>query len=79
VSAAFKRNIETSDDPEATLAATHDEYRAMNSPVRSARIFNFDELIDPRETRPRIVRALRRARHRQEQTTGPWQHFGLFP
>jgi acetyl-CoA carboxylase carboxyltransferase component len=79
VSAAFKRDLASSDDPEAMLAATHDEYRAMNSPVQAARIFNFDELIDPRQTRPRIVRALRRARRRQEQTTGPWQHFGIFP
>jgi acetyl-CoA carboxylase carboxyltransferase component len=79
VSAAFKRQIEESENPEETLAAAHDEYRSMNSPARAARVFNFDELIDPRETRPRIVRALRRARLRQGQTTGPWSHFGIFP
>jgi acetyl-CoA carboxylase carboxyltransferase component len=48
-------------------------------PLTDARVFNFDELIDPRETRPRIVRAQRRARARTCQTVGPWTHTGIFP
>ena len=79
VTAAFKRSIESSDDPDTALAETHAEYRSMGGPTQAARVFNFDELIDPRSTRPRIVRALRRARARQRQATGPWQHFGIFP
>ncbi len=79
VSAAYKRSIDSAEDPDATLNQTQDTYRAMGGPLSSAKVFNFDELIDPRETRPRIVRALRRARARQAQQVGPWQHCGIFP
>jgi acetyl-CoA carboxylase carboxyltransferase component len=35
--------------------------------------------IDPRDTRPRIVHALRRARARRAQSTGPWTYHGIVP
>lgn len=79
VNAAYKRSLEESEDPDALRAETEGAYKAMSGPVGAAKVFNFDELIDPRETRPRIVRALRRARIRQAQNVGPWQHFGIFP
>jgi acetyl-CoA carboxylase carboxyltransferase component len=79
VAAAFKRDLEESADPEALRAAKQQRLRDEGGPFEAARIYNFDELIDPRETRPRIVRALRRARARQEQETGPWMHHGIFP
>ena len=79
VAATFKRSIDESEDPEKALAAEHERQRAQGGPFAAAKVFNFDELIDPRETRPRIVRALRRARARQSQSTGPWMHYGVFP
>jgi acetyl-CoA carboxylase carboxyltransferase component len=79
VAAAYKRSIEEADDPEALRAEIQGDHKALSGPAKAAKVFNFDELIDPRETRPRIVRALRRARVRQEQNVGPWQHFGIFP
>ena len=76
VGAGYKRSIEA--DPEAR-EKLEERFRAFGSPFEAAKVFNFDELIDPRETRPRIVRALRRARERRTQTTGPWQYHGIVP
>jgi acetyl-CoA carboxylase carboxyltransferase component len=56
-----------------------ERFRAFGSPFEAAKVFNFDELIDPRDTRPRIVRALRRARARRAQATGPWTYHGIVP
>jgi acetyl-CoA carboxylase carboxyltransferase component len=79
VAATFQRSIESADDPQAARQAEYDRIRAQGGPLPAARVFNFDELIDPRETRPRLVRAFRRARARQAQRAGPWEHYGIFP
>jgi acetyl-CoA carboxylase carboxyltransferase component len=79
VNAAYKSSIDGALDPEAERALKQGSHLASAGPISDARVFNFDELIDPRETRPRIVRALRRARTRTSQTVGPWHHTGIFP
>jgi len=79
VSAAYKNSIDGAEDPEAERARVRGEHLDASGPLPDARVFNFDELIDPRETRPRIVRALRRSRARTAQQVGPWTHSGIFP
>ena len=80
VDAAFKSKIaESGKDVTEIRAEYENSISADSGPFTAASVFNFDELIDPRETRSRIVRAFRRARRSQERQTGPWQHYGLFP
>jgi acetyl-CoA carboxylase carboxyltransferase component len=79
VNAAYKSSIDGAVDPEAERALHQGDHLESAGPLTDARVFNFDELIDPRETRPRIVRALRRTRARTAQAVGPWTHTGIFP
>jgi len=52
VSAAYRREIEESDDPEAKRAEIEARLDSLASPFRTAEAFNIEEIIDPRETRP---------------------------
>jgi acetyl-CoA carboxylase carboxyltransferase component len=79
VAAAYKTEIAAAENQEDVLRKRYEEVRATAGPFAAARVFNFDELIDPRETRTRIVKAFRRARPRQEESTGPWKLYGVFP
>jgi len=77
VRAGYVTEIRNSEDPAATIAALTERVSATTSNVwRAASVYNFDDIIDPRETRSRIVRLLRRA---PQPTVGPWQHQGIAP
>ena len=54
VSAAYRREIEESDNPEEKLAEIEARLQAMASPFRTAEDTGQD-VIDPRDTRPVIV------------------------
>jgi len=58
VDAAFKRLIENSPDPETTRKQIVEQLERLRSPFPVAENVGFDDLIDPRETRPRLIRAL---------------------
>jgi len=49
--AAYKSEIQGSEDPQATLAEIEQRLRNLSSPVRSAEAFVIEEIIDPRDTR----------------------------
>ncbi|WP_323034945.1 carboxyl transferase domain-containing protein [Pararhodobacter sp.] len=55
VLAAFKREIDESDDPAAARQALEDKYRALTSPFRTAERFGILDIIDPRDTRPLLA------------------------
>lgn len=54
VSAAYRREIDESDDPEAKRAEIEARLDSLASPFRTAEAFNIEEIIDPRETRPML-------------------------
>ncbi|TDJ34306.1 MAG: hypothetical protein E2O61_10965 [Gammaproteobacteria bacterium] len=54
VSAAYRRVIAESDDPQAKQAEIEAKLDALSSPFRTAEAFNIEEIIDPRETRPMV-------------------------
>ena len=54
VSAAYRRIIAESDDPEAKQKEIEEKLEALSSPFKTAEAFNIEELIDPRETRPML-------------------------
>ncbi|HEV7614696.1 MAG TPA: carboxyl transferase domain-containing protein, partial [Solirubrobacterales bacterium] len=69
--------IEASDDPEATREAMLNAVRQQIDPYIAAGNAVIDDIIDPRETRPTIVKALRMARNKQVQK--PKKRHGVMP
>ena len=51
IEAAYRAEIDASDDPKAKLAEIEDRLSALRSPFRTAETFAVDEIIDPRDTR----------------------------
>ena len=54
VSAAYRRIIAESDDPDAKQAEIESRLQALSSPFKTAEAFNIEDIIDPRETRPMV-------------------------
>ena len=54
-------------------------YTQFGSPMSTAERFNFDDIVDPRETRPRIIRALHAARSHHAVPLGPKTRHGIMP
>jgi acetyl-CoA carboxylase carboxyltransferase component len=52
VEAAYRSELEASDDPEALLAEITDRLNAVRSPFRTAEAYLVEEMIDPAGTRP---------------------------
>jgi acetyl-CoA carboxylase carboxyltransferase component len=69
--------IEASDDPEATREAMLAEVRKSIDPYIPAHNAMVDDIIDPRETRPTIIRGLRMAKDKRVER--PWKKHGVMP
>jgi acetyl-CoA carboxylase carboxyltransferase component len=69
--------IEAAEDPDATREAMLDAVRAQIDPYIAAGNAVIDDIIDPRETRPTIVKALRMARTKQVEK--PKKRHGVMP
>jgi len=73
-----RRAIEAAEDPKAEEARFIAEYKEkFFNPYQAADVGQIDEVIEPRETRPRLIRALEVLRTKVTQTI-PKKH-GLFP
>ncbi|MFO1414691.1 MAG: acyl-CoA carboxylase subunit beta [Burkholderiales bacterium] len=74
----FRREVETAADPAAKERELIEQYRErFFNPYRAADVGQIDEVIEPRETRPRLVRALEILRTKVQQT--PPKKHGLVP
>lgn len=51
IEAAYRADLEASDDPDALLADIHERLEKIRTPLRTAEHFGVDDVIDPRETR----------------------------
>ena len=69
--------IEASDDPDATREAMLDAVRETIDPYVAANNALIDDIIDPRETRPTIIRGLRMAK--DKRVLRPWRKHGVMP
>jgi acetyl-CoA carboxylase carboxyltransferase component len=69
--------IEASDDPEATRDQMLAAVKEQIDPYLAARNDLVDDIIDPRETRPTVIRGLRMAKDKQVQR--PWKKHGVMP
>ncbi len=55
VMAAYRRQIEAADDPDAFRTELEERLIAMRSPFGAAEAFNIEEIIDPKQTRPLLA------------------------
>jgi acetyl-CoA carboxylase carboxyltransferase component len=71
--AAYRRELEAADDPEALRAEIAARLEAVTSPFRTAERFSVEEIIDPRDTRPILCDWAERAHElvRHELAGGP--------
>ncbi|MGC4376477.1 carboxyl transferase domain-containing protein [Fictibacillus sp. Mic-4] len=74
----FAKEIEQSGNPEETRAAKIEEYRTkFANPYVAASMGMVDDVIDPRETRIKLIQALEMLKTKQEDR--PWKKHGNIP
>ena len=71
VAAAYRREIENADDPEARRAEIEERLLQGRSPFKVAEAFEVLDIIDPRETRPIICRFIESAQETLRRNLGP--------
>ena len=65
VSVLYGEQIAVADDPEAEEKRLVEEYRArFNNPYHAASMGYVDDIIEPRETRPKLIAALKTLRNK---------------
>ncbi len=78
VSILYRREVEKSADPEATRVEIAADYkRTFMTPYAAADMGQIDEVIEPKETRPRLIAALDILRGKV--STNPAKKHGLMP
>lgn len=78
VNILFRKRIDTAENPEAERKALTDDYRErFNNPYFAAREGYVDDIVEPRETRPKIIASL--AALRDKQISGPIRKHGNIP
>jgi len=77
VNIIFRKQIEASEDPDATRAEMIEGIRQTIDPYIAAGNAMIDDVIDPRETRPTVIRALEMAESKRVER--PWKRHGVMP
>jgi methylmalonyl-CoA decarboxylase subunit alpha len=77
VEIVFRRQVEEASDPAAKKAELVEAYRGLIDVYVAARNDMVDDVIDPRETRPVICRALELAEGKRVER--PWKRRGVVP
>ncbi|HBF43749.1 MAG TPA: methylmalonyl-CoA carboxyltransferase [Desulfobacteraceae bacterium] len=78
VNIIFRKDIEKSDDPEATRKKLVEEYRNnFASPFKAAELGYIDQIIFPENTRPRLIKALMMLQNKRESI--PERRHGNIP
>ena len=77
VNIIFRKQIEASEDPDAARAEMIEGIRRTIDPYIAAGNAMIDDVIDPRETRPVVIRALEMAQTKRVER--PWKKHGVMP
>jgi acetyl-CoA carboxylase carboxyltransferase component len=77
VEIVFRKEVEAADDPAAKKAELIAAYRGLIDVYIAARNAMVDDVIDPRATRPTVIRALEMAEGKRVQR--PWKRHGVTP
>jgi acetyl-CoA carboxylase carboxyltransferase component len=73
----FRKEIAAASDPDAERARRIEEFRKLINPYIAAGGALIDDVIDPRETRPVLIRALEMAA--TKKVDRPWKKHGVMP
>ncbi len=76
-SIVFRKDIAAAADPEGERARRVQEFRRLIDPYRAAGAALIDDVIDPRETRGVLIRALEMAAGKKVER--PWKKHGVMP
>ena len=79
IKAAYKAELENADDPDALYERLVREYGRLCGAWPAAEAMKIDDVIDPAETRPRLVEALDRAELRRTEAPAPTLRHGVMP
>jgi acetyl-CoA carboxylase carboxyltransferase component len=79
VTAAYRREIDSSDDPVAKREEIEARLNALRSPFRTAHAFAVEDIIDPRETRPLMVDFVRDAQRNIPELLGQTSRIDYLP
>ncbi|MSQ33289.1 MAG: propionyl-CoA carboxylase, partial [Dehalococcoidia bacterium] len=79
VAAAYRRVIESSPDPDKTRRELEGKLDHMRTPWLAAQAMNVEDVIDPRETRPLLIKYLDAARTKINYQLGPRISYGIMP
>jgi acetyl-CoA carboxylase carboxyltransferase component len=79
VTAAYRREIDSSPDPEAKRAEIEARLNALKSPFRTAHAFAVEDIIDPRDTRPLLVDFVRDAQRNIADLLGQTSRIAYLP
>lgn len=75
VEVAYRRDIESADDPESRRAELYAKFRSQLGAVRAAEGFGVDVVVKPSETRAMLADTMRHLpRHRLMETSTPRRH-----
>ena len=77
VEIVMRRQVEEAEDPVAKKQELIEAYRAIIDPYIAAGNAMVDDIIDPRETRPAIIRGLEMAE--RKRVLRPWKRHGVVP
>jgi acetyl-CoA carboxylase carboxyltransferase component len=77
VEIVFRKQVEAAEDPAAEKAKLIEAYRGLIDVYVAAGNGMIDDVIDPRETRPTIIRALQVAESKKVER--PWKKRGVVP
>src|SRR5829696_10819 len=77
VEIVFRKQVEEAEDPVAKKAELIAAYKEIIDVYIAARNDMVDDVIDPRETRPTIIRALEMAERKRVER--PWKRHGVVP
>jgi len=77
VNIIFRKQIEAAEDPDAARAEMIDGIRKTIDPYIAAGNAMIDDVIDPRETRPVVIKALEMADGKRVER--PWKRHGVMP
>ena len=77
VNIILRKEIEAAEDPDAKRAELVENFRKIIDPYIAAGNDMIDDVINPRETRPVVIRALEMAERKHVQR--PWKRHGVMP
>ncbi len=77
VNIIFRKQIEAAEDPDATRAEMIQQIRKIIDPYIAAGNAMIDDVIDPRDTRPVVIKALEMAEGKRVER--PWRKHGVSP